>query len=58
MKPMDKQDKQDKIRQENRRKLPGFLLFVALGAAIGAFIAIFSNWPFPLQNCPDRPFWR
>lgn len=44
MKPMDKQDKQDKIRQENRRKLPGFLLFVALGAAIGAFIAIFSNW--------------
>lgn len=53
MKPMDKQDKQDKIRQENRRKLPGFLLFVALGAAIGAFIAIFpTGWrrPFPLQN--------
>ncbi|WP_300279790.1 DUF3169 family protein [uncultured Subdoligranulum sp.] len=41
MKPMDKQDK---IKQENRSKLPAFLLLVALGAAAGAVIAISSNW--------------
>lgn len=37
-------DKQDKIKQENRSKLPGFLLLVVLGCVVGAAIAIFSNW--------------
>lgn len=41
MKPMDKQNK---IKQENRSKLPAFLLLVALGGVVGAVIAIFSNW--------------
>ena len=41
MKPMDKQDK---IRRENRRKLPGFLLLIVMGGVLGITIGVFSNW--------------
>lgn len=41
---MKQTDKQDTIQKENRNKLPGFLLLVALGGVIGACTGIFTNW--------------